>query len=293
MSFPTRLIRRASWPAGPPDHRTLFAESPEVEPGAKTDRVLLEGLHSRSKELWLVLRAARDFITGFRTMHFVGPCVTVFGSARYDEAHPYYALGREVGRGIVKLGFTVMTGGGPGLMEATNRGAREAGGRSVGCNIALPAEQVPNPYLDRWVTCRYFFVRKVLLFKYSYGFVALPGGLGTMDELFEALALIQTGKIEAFPMVLMGTAYWRPLQDLLGHLAGEGTIDARDLALLKVTDKVDEALDHIQRHAVERFRLRRRPFKPSSLLGERPALDVLRTDAVPSSFFRSDGAVGG
>lgn len=231
-----------------------------------------------------MLRAVRDFIAGFRALHFVGPCVTVFGSARYEETHPYYALGREIGRGIVERGFTVMTGGGPGLMEAANRGAREAGGRSVGCNIALPAEQVPNAYLDRWVTCRYFFVRKVLLFKYSYAFIGLPGGLGTLDELFEALTLIQTGKIADFPVVLIGTAYWRPLQDLLWRLAVERTIDAEDLELLKVTDDVDEALDHIQRYAMERFRLRPRPFKPSSLLGEPRALEsAVTVDVMPSS----------
>jgi len=128
-----------------------------AQPAGTVDRVLLEGPHSRRKELWLVLRALRDFIAGFRTLHFAGPCVTVFGSARYDDSHPYYALGREVGRGLASLGFTVMTGGGRGLMEAANRGAREAGGRSVGCNIQLPDEQVPNRYLDRSVTCRYFF----------------------------------------------------------------------------------------------------------------------------------------
>ncbi len=134
---------------------------------SRTDRVLLEGPHSRRKELWLVLRAFADLIHGFRTLHFVGPCVTVFGSARYGESHPLYELGREVGRGVTELGFTAMTGGGPGLMEAVNRGAREAGGRSVGCNIELPKEQLPNPYLDHSITCRYFFVRRVLLFKYS------------------------------------------------------------------------------------------------------------------------------
>jgi len=234
----------------------------------KTDRVLLGGPHSRRKELWLVLRAVRDFITGFRTLHFVGPCVTVFGSARYDRTHPYYALGREVGRGLAGIGFTVMTGGGSGLMEAANRGAREAGGRSVGCNIVLPKEQRPNPYLDRWVTCRYFFVRKVLLFKYSYAFIGLPGGLGTLDELFEALTLIQTGKIANFPVVLIGTDYWRPLLDLLQHLAFEGTIEKKDLELLLVTDRVSHALDHIRRYAVEQFGLAPRPLKPSSLLGE-------------------------
>jgi uncharacterized protein (TIGR00730 family) len=237
-------------------------------PAAATDRVLLEGPHSRRKELWLVLRSVRDFIAGFRTLHFVGPCVTVFGSARYTSDHPYYALGREVGAGIARLGFTVMTGGGPGLMEAANRGAREAGGRSVGCNIELPNEQQPNAYLDRSVTCRYFFVRKVLLFKYSYAFVALPGGLGTLDELMEALTLIQTRKIAEFPVVLLGTSYWRPLEQLLQQLAHEGTIDARDLEWLLVTDSVAAALAHVQRHAVDAFGLTVQQAKPHGVLGE-------------------------
>ena len=251
--------------------------SGEVEPVAVsgTDRVLLEGPHSRTRELWLVLRALRDFITGFRTLHFVGPCVTVFGSARYNERHPYYAVANDIGRGIAGLGFTVMTGGGPGLMEAVNRGAREAGGRSVGCNIELPEEQKPNRYLDRWVTCRYFFVRKVLLFKYSYAFVALPGGLGTLDELFEALTLIQTRKIENFPVVLIGTDYWRPLHDLLRHLALHGGIDRADLDLLLVTDSVVDALRHIERYAVQQFGLTRRRLRPAVLLGEREMRPVV------------------
>lgn len=233
------------------------------------DRVLLQGPQSRRRELALVLRAMRDFIVGFRALHFVGPCVTVFGSARYGESHPHYALGVDVGRGLVERGFTVMTGGGPGLMEAANRGAREAGGRSVGCNIDLPHEQVPNKYLDRSVTCRHFFVRKVLLFKYSYAFIGLPGGLGTLDELFEALTLIQTGKILNFPVVLIGTQYWAPLVNVLQHMAHERTIDARDLRLLLVTDDIPAALDHIQKRAVEQFGLVP-TFKPSPLLGERP-----------------------
>jgi uncharacterized protein (TIGR00730 family) len=162
-----------------------------------------------------------------------------------------------------------MTGGGPGLMEAANRGAREAGGRSVGCNIQLPKEQAPNRYLDRWVTCRHFFVRKVLLFKYSYAFVALPGGIGTLDELFEALTLIQTGKIESFPVVLIGTDYWRPVHDLLRHLALHGAIDRADLDLLLITDSVAEALHHIERYAVRQFGLTRRRLRPAVLLGER------------------------
>ena len=229
------------------------------------DRILLAGPHSRRRELWLVLRAVQDFLRGFRTLHFVGPCVTVFGSARFGESHPTYALGREVGARLAAMGLTVMTGGGPGLMEAANRGAREAGGRSVGCNIELPHEQQPNPYLDRSVTCRHFFVRKVLLFKYSYAFVALPGGFGTLDELLEALTLIQTKKIASFPVVLFGTAYWRPFQDLLTQLAAAGTIDAADLNLLLVTDRVEDLVSHIERHAVRRFGL----VAPSRFLGER------------------------
>jgi hypothetical protein len=232
------------------------------------DRQLLEGPHSRRRELWLVLRTVYDFIAGFRTLHFVGPCVTVFGSARFGESDPNYALGRDLGARIAGLGLTVMTGGGPGLMEAANRGAREAGGHSVGCNIQLPQEQAPNPYLDRWVTCHHFFVRKVLLFKYSYAFVALPGGLGTLDELFEALTLIQTKKIENFPVVLIGTDYWRPLRSLLQHLAEARTIAQTDLDLLLITDSLDEAMAHLQRNAIERFGLRPQP-RPAPWLGER------------------------
>ena len=238
--------------------------------GIRADRVLLEGPHSRWRELWLVLRAVRDFIAGFRALHFVGPCVTVFGSARYEASHPYYKLGCDVGRGIADLGFTVMTGGGPGLMEAANRGAREAGGRSVGCNVELPLEQSPNPYLDKSVTCRYFFVRKVLLFKYSYAFVALPGGFGTLDELFEALTLIQTRKIASFPVVLFGQEYWRPFQELLHRLASEKAIDPTDLDLVLITDDVPAALEHIRKHVAGRFGVapRTRPFP---FLGERTA----------------------
>jgi uncharacterized protein (TIGR00730 family) len=236
------------------------------------DQVLLEGPHSRRKELWLLLRAVRDFLAGFRALHFVGPCVTVFGSARFDESHPYYEVGRQIGAGLVRLGFTVMTGGGPGLMEAANRGAREAGGRSVGCNIELPHEQEANPYLDRSVTCKHFFVRKVLLFKYSYAFVGLPGGLGTLDELSEALTLIQTGKIEHFPVVLIGTEYWHDFTELLQKMASHGTISPNDLRLLFVTDDVEEALEHVRKHAIKPFGLRARRFqRPIPLLGERAA----------------------
>ena len=162
-----------------------------------------------------------------------------------------------------------MTGGGPGLMEAANRGAKEAGGRSVSCNIILGAGEAPNSYLDRSVTVRYFFVRKVLLFKYSYGFIALPGGFGTMDELFEALTLVQTQKVDSFPIVLMGTDYWKRLLHLVQNMVDEGAIAAGDIETWLVTDDVDEAMDHIRTHAVDGFGLRRRRRpKPSRILGE-------------------------
>ena len=232
----------------------------------RDDVRLLEGPHSRLSELRLVARTVADFLRGFRALHFAGPCVTIFGSARFHEGHPYYALARAMGARLAGMGFTVMTGGGPGLMEAANRGAREAGGRSVGCNIALPEEQRPNAFMDRSVTCRHFFVRKVLLFKYSYAFVALPGGLGTIDELFEALTLIQTRKIERFPVVLLGTEYWTPLTGLLDRLCAAGAIAPVDLRLLFVTDSVDDAAVYLERAAIDRFALR--APRPSRWLGE-------------------------
>ena len=233
------------------------------------DRALLEGPQARRRDLSLVLKAIRDFVRGFRTLSFVGPCVTVFGSARFQEGHPYYDLGREVGRSLSHLGFTVMTGGGPGLMEAANRGAKDAGGRSVSCNVSLGAEEAPNLYLDASVTVRYFFVRKVMLFKYSYGFVALPGGFGTMDELFEALTLVQTGKIKSFPIVLMGTDYWKRLFHLVQNMVDEGAISPGEIDTWLATDDVDEAMAHIRKHAIEGFGLRSRRWpRPSRLLGE-------------------------
>jgi uncharacterized protein (TIGR00730 family) len=239
------------------------------QPGV-ADRALLEGPQSRTREALMLFRAMRDFLRGFRVLHFVGPCITIFGSARLGEAHPYYAVAREAGRRVSELGFTVMTGGGPGLMEAANRGARDAGGLSVGCNIELPMEQEPNRYLDRWVDCHYFFVRKVLLFKYSYGFVALPGGLGTLDELAEALTLIQTRKILHYPVVLIGVEYWKPFVDLLKEMVAEGAVSPGDLDLLLVTDDLDEAMGHLESRAVEAFGLRRvRPDRPRWWLGER------------------------
>ncbi len=229
---------------------------------------MLEGPHSRFDEFFTLFRIMADFLRGFRVLHFVGPCVTVFGSARTKPGSPEYEMAREMGAGIARLGFTVMTGGGPGIMEAANRGAKEAGGRSVGCNIRLPFEQAPNEYLDRVVTMYYFFVRKMLLVKYSYAFVVMPGGAGTLDELFEALTLIQTGKIQNFPIVVMGTEYWKELTDLLAKMARLGMIGPEDVRLLYVTDSVEEAIAHIREKAIEPFGLKRVVRRHLPWLGE-------------------------
>ena len=233
----------------------------------RSEQRLLGGPRSRRAELGTLTRVSRELIRGFRHLHFVGPCVTVFGSARVTEGSVEYDTAREVSRELSRIGFTIMTGGGPGIMEAANRGARDVGGTSVGCNIKLPKEQEPNPYLDISIDFKYFFVRKMMLVKYSYAFVVMPGGFGTMDELFEALTLIQTGKIHDFPVVVMGRQFWSGMQEQLDTMVERGMIDRTDLDLLLVTDDVDEAVAHIERRAVRRFKLHRR-LRPIRVLGE-------------------------
>ena len=220
------------------------------------ERKFLQGPRPRGTELVEAMRISAELVEGFRRLHFLGPCVTVFGSARFKEDHRYYVLAREDGARLARAGFTVMTGGGPGIMEAANRGAKEAGGYSVGCNITLPSEQKPNPYLDRWVEFRYFSVRKMLLEKYSYAFIAMPGGIGTLDEIFETSVLIQTGKMKEFPFVLMGTDFWRPLVSYLrdGLLAAQ-TIDEADTKRWIVTDSPEEAVALIRDRAMTQFGL--------------------------------------
>ena len=193
------------------------------------ERVFLEGPKSRGYELTFAWRVFRQFIKGFRELHFIGPCITVFGSARFKEDHLYYKAAYEFGKRIADMGFTTMTGGGPGIMEAANRGAFENGGASVGCNIQLPFEQKHNPYMHRWVTFEHFFVRKVLLVKYSYAFVIMPGGFGTMDEFFETLTLVQTKTITQFPIVLFGKEFYKELWEYLEFMAEQGTILREDL----------------------------------------------------------------
>jgi uncharacterized protein (TIGR00730 family) len=234
------------------------------------ERQFLKGPRPRGLELAEAARIFAECVRGFRHLHFVGPCVTVFGSARFKEEHPYYVLARELGAKLAEAGFTVMTGGGPGIMEAANRGAKDAGGYSVGSNITLPIEQKPNRYLDRWVEFRYFFVRKMVVEKYSYAFVAMPGGIGTLDEVFETAVLIQTGKMKEFPFVLMGKAFWTPLLDYLRQsLLSAGTIDAADVQRWLVTDSPDEAVQVIRERAMRQFGLTYGPrAKPRWWLGE-------------------------
>jgi uncharacterized protein (TIGR00730 family) len=237
--------------------------------GSPQSKSFLEGPHSRGKELMFLLDVVKEFVRGFRALHFVGPCVTVFGSARFDEQHEYYQRAHEFGGRIADLGFTVMTGGGPGIMEAANRGAKAAGGISIGCNIVLPKEQKPNPYLDKWVDIDYFFIRKVLLTKYSYAFVVMPGGYGTMDEFFEAIELIQTGKMARFPVVLFGKQYHAELHAYLQKMVEAKTIGPEDLSLFLLTDSVEEGMEYIKKHAVEGFGLKKqRKFRPYGWLGE-------------------------
>lgn len=230
----------------------------------------LEGPHSRWEEFVFTLKVMAQFIKGFRALHFIGPCITVFGSARLEENTEDYQATRKLSGELAKLGFTIMTGGGPGIMEAANRGAKEVGGRSVGVNIELPFEQHPNPYLDRWIDIQYFFVRKVLLLKYSYGFIVMPGGFGTLDEFFEAITLIQTKKIDRFPVVVMDKEYHEKLMLYIDTMIKVGTISSDDRHLFFHTDSVAEAVEHIRTHAIGNFGLKveEKKWRPFRFLRE-------------------------
>jgi uncharacterized protein (TIGR00730 family) len=230
----------------------------------KSEIRFLRGPQSRWEEFRFTVKVLIEFIRGFRALHFVGPCVTFFGSARFGEDHPYYSLTRKLASEIARLGFTVMTGGGQGLMEAANRGARDVGGKSVGCNIVLPREQRPNAYLDKWVSIRYFFIRKTLLIKYSFAFIVMPGGFGTLDEFFEALTLTQTKKINQFPIIVLDQEFH---QELLAHIElmkARHTISPGDVNLILVTDSIEKAVEFIREQSIVKYGLRttdeRRPL---------------------------------
>lgn len=216
----------------------------------------LEGPQNRWKDFKFTVNVLLDFIRGFRTLHFAGPCVTIFGSARFKEDHPYYKQTQEIAARVAQLGFTIMTGGGPGIMEAANRGAKEVGGKSVGCNIVLPHEQYHNPYLDRWVNIKYFFVRKTLLIKYSYAFIVMPGGFGTLDEYFEALTLIQTKMISEFPIIVFNTEFHKDIISHIQLMKEKFTISPEDLSLCLFTDSVEDAVAHIQKNSITKFGLK-------------------------------------
>ena len=210
------------------------------------EKAFLGGRRSRQADLESVVSIFLEFLRGFESFDFEGPCVTVFGSARFDESHEFYALARDMGRALAEAGYAVLTGGGPGLMEAANRGAREAGGISLGCNIKLPREQKPNAYLDEFIEFEHFFVRKVMLVKYSSAFVVMPGGYGTLDEAFEVATLIQTGKLDTFPIIGLGGEFWHQLRKFAREtMIGAGVISPEDIAFVHPVESVDEAMSYL------------------------------------------------
>lgn len=224
---------------------------------SSSESIFVRGPLTRVKNLVFIFKVLYNFIKAFQKMHFIGPCVTVFGSARFGPETIHYKSAEHIGTKIAQLGFTVMTGGGPGLMEAANKGAYEAGGYSVGCNIILPVEQKINPYVHKWIYIPYFFVRKVILIKYSYAFVVMPGGMGTLDELFEALTLIQNKIINNFPIVIFDTVYHKELCHHIEMMYDNESISSEDRKLLFVTDSVEDLIEHLKNHAIKRFGLKK------------------------------------
>ena len=222
---------------------------------------------SKAHSSWQIFKIMAEFVDGFEALAKIGPCISIFGSARTQPGNPYYELSVDIAKRLSEEGFGIISGGGPGIMEAANKGAQLGGGKSVGLNIELPFEQTPNPYIDRDsnLNFEYFFVRKTLLLKYSYAFVVMPGGFGTLDEYFEALTLIQTKMINQFPIVIFDTAFHKELLEHIDLLKREQTISPEDTDLFLVTDSVDEAVAYIQRNSIAKFNLQpekpKRPFK--------------------------------
>lgn len=209
----------------------------EISKRHDAERQFLKRLRSQEEELASAGRVFMEIMHAATELTDLGPCVTVFGSARFTEDHRYYKMARETGRLLAAAGYTVITGGGPGIMEAANRGAKDAGGRSIGCNISLPEEQKPNPYVDRFVQFDHFFVRKMMMIKLSSAFVLLPGGFGTLDEIFETVTLMQTGKIETMPIVVLGGEFWQTMRQFITEsLLTEKTIGREDLDLIALAD---------------------------------------------------------
>jgi len=230
-----------------PKPPVLGTEAPLLRAVQDAEKSFLSGRRNREQDLESAVRIFLEILRGFEELDFSGPCVTVFGSARFSDGHPCYETARELGQRLAEEGFAVMTGGGPGVMEAANRGAREAGGVSIGCNIQLPKEQVPNPYLDKFVEFEHFFVRKLMLVKYSSAFVVMPGGFGTLDEAFEVVTLVQTKKLESFPIVAMGGSFWNELREFVTDtMIAAGTISEADLDVMQLADDVETAIKIIR-----------------------------------------------
>jgi hypothetical protein len=236
---------------------------------SKSESRFVQGPLSLFKELVFLFKVLYNFIRAFRKMHLIGPCVTVFGSARFRPETNHYKNAEKIGAAMAKLGFTVMTGGGPGIMEAANKGAYEAGGYSVGCNIVLPVEQKPNPYLHKWIYIPHFFVRKVILVKYSFAFIVMPGGIGTLDELFEALTLIQNKMIAGFPVVIFDTEYHKDLYEHIQMMVKHESISTGDMQHLFMTDSVEELVAHIRKYAIKNFGLKKEQYKVKWWQGEK------------------------
>ena len=202
-----------------------------------------------TKDSWMVFKIMGEIVSGYEKMQKLGPCISIFGSARLPQNSPYYLLAEEIAKKITDLGFGIITGGGPGIMEAANKGAKENGGKSIGLNIELPFEQSFNPYIDKQYSIEfdYFFVRKLMCVKYAQGFIIMPGGIGTLDELFEALTLIQTHKIGRFPIILVGSEFWKGLLDWMKNTLLEMKLISEDnFSLFRVVDTADEAVSHIK-----------------------------------------------
>src|SRR5690349_1826422 len=244
MSTPRRTDRHADRVTGP-----VIERRGQVQEGSTTDQRLLDSRGETDwvhTDPWRVLRIQAEFVEGFGALAETGPAIAVFGSARTPLDHPHYAIGEEVGRKLVEAGFAVITGGGPGAMEAANKGACEAGGASVGLGIELPFESGLNQWVDKGINFRYFFARKTMFVKYSQGFVVLPGGLGTLDELFEALTLVQTRKVTSFPLVLLGVRFWGPMIEWIREtLVAEGMVSEKDLDLIQLVDDPADAVHRV------------------------------------------------
>lgn len=235
----------------------------ELPPSANRDRAFLTQVRTPKKEMDRIKRVNDEFKRATKNLFETGPAVTVFGSARFKSDHPYYKLAREVGKELAKAGFVTLTGGGPGIMEAANRGAHETGGASIGMNIILPQEQVPNPYVDKTIQFECFFTRKTCLVKYSCAFIVMPGGLGTLDELFEAATLVQCGKIGPFPVILMGESFWRGMRDWGQEMMKAGVFTQEEVFFGHFTDSPREAVKLILASLPEEVRSALKPVAPA------------------------------